>query len=277
MKKSRHDYKEQIIDMYINKTISIDNIGKELGLNRETVTIVLKENNISIRQKQGRYSNFYSFNSKFFEIIDTEEKAYWLGFIYADGYITKKNTMGISLSDIDLSHLEKFKSSLNSTHPINIYKNNSGYNTKNKYCNLQIANTENYSNLVRCGVIPRKTKILTFPNESILPFNLVHHFIRGYFDGDGSVSITKNSYIRKDGSSQKKISCSILGTELFLLTLVNYLPFKQKIYKYKNKDIYFINFAGTKAKQFYEYLYKDVNIYLERKKEKFDKYFLGGK
>lgn len=73
----------------------------------------------------------YSYDEKFFEIIDNEEKSYWLGFIMADGCITK-NKLIISLSEKDKSHLEKFKESIQSTHPIKTYKCQSGYSNVNK-------------------------------------------------------------------------------------------------------------------------------------------------
>ena len=73
----------------------------------------------------------YTLNENFFETIDTEDKAYWLGFIYADGYITKSKTgqhnLGIKLSIKDLAHLQKFALDIKTNKPIGIYKEQTQY------------------------------------------------------------------------------------------------------------------------------------------------------
>nr|DAG90196.1 MAG TPA: endonuclease [Crassvirales sp.] len=61
------------------------------------------------------------FNRDFFSVIDTEEKAYWLGFLYADGFISASgNTVGLSISLKDIDHLKKYNNALNYTKGLNI-------------------------------------------------------------------------------------------------------------------------------------------------------------
>lgn len=50
----------------------------------------------------------YTFNENIFSIIDNEEKAYWLGFLYADGYLTDQGLFGCALQEKDKAHLNKF-------------------------------------------------------------------------------------------------------------------------------------------------------------------------
>ena len=57
-----------------------------------------------------------TFDEHSFDVIDTEEKAYWLGFLYADGNVSNtKNEVGITLQSSDIKHLYKFKTFLKSS------------------------------------------------------------------------------------------------------------------------------------------------------------------
>lgn len=95
-------------------------------------------------------------NSQYFSSIDTEAKAYWLGFIYADGYVTG-DVFGIKLSLKDISHLEKLKKAIESHHKIGTYKSKSGYNDGNEYCSLTINNRSFVTSLLAVGVDYRKS------------------------------------------------------------------------------------------------------------------------
>ena len=124
---------KQIIDLYLSKNKSMAFISRELQIPLYTVRKTLQNNNIAIRN-----NNCYktkSVNEDFFEKIDTPEKAYILGFIYADGYIVNgikgknKDSLGITLSNEDKEHIDKFKKSIDSNHPIRIYKTKYGTNS----------------------------------------------------------------------------------------------------------------------------------------------------
>ena len=115
---------DDIINDYKNG-LSLRKIQAKYHVNRNNISKILKENNIQIRT-QVITSKKYFADETFFDVINTEEKAYWLGFIYADGYITTKRnngnqSLGITLSKSDKEHLEKFKRSIKSNHPINTY------------------------------------------------------------------------------------------------------------------------------------------------------------
>ena len=108
---SKSQFKQYLIDLaieeYINTSIyerSIPKLSDKYGLNRKTITKYLKERNIEITNTHGKVP----FNEEFFDNINTEEKAYWLGFLYADGYISSKDfRIGLSISIKDIEHLEK--------------------------------------------------------------------------------------------------------------------------------------------------------------------------
>jgi predicted XRE-type DNA-binding protein len=249
----------KIISMYQDEGLSKVKIAEQFNVNSSVITRILKSKDIESRGNDF-YRTKYSFNEEFFKEIDSEEKAYWLGFIYADGYVTQDRKLGIRISNDDYNHLEKFKNSINSNHKINVYNCSGGYSkSSNKLCQLVLTSEINYLNLVKNGVEPRKSKILKFPDD--LKKELIRHFIRGYFDGDGSVYTSNTSN-----------GVSFVGTERFLESLKINLPTNSKVnpYKYKNKDIFELKIGGgNNLKEIYNYFYKDSSVFLDRKFEKF--------
>ena len=216
----------------------------------------------------------YFVNQSYFETIDNEWKAYWLGFLYADGYVINQkrngkseNCVGLTLSIKDKNHVQKFLNSLQSDSPVALYKTNyKDYMCAKSY----ITNQKLVQDLCKCGCVPNKSLILTFPTFDIVPQHLLRHFIRGYFDGDGCVSINKESC---------SVIINFLGTKEFLSKLQDILfetcgLRKTKIQQKRGSKAYYIEYGYIYAiKKFYNYLYKDCNIYLERKLNKFDTVF----
>ena len=88
---------------------SINRIANELSIDRNKLSKIMKDTDIEII----RYRRKYALNEAFFEIIDSEEKAYWLGFIAADGCVYRR-TLSINLNIKDKAHLEKLIAILNS-------------------------------------------------------------------------------------------------------------------------------------------------------------------
>lgn len=253
--------------LYTTEQLSVYKISKQYNVHDNTIARVLRENNIEIRN-----NNFYKTkrcNDIFFDTIDSEEKAYWLGFIYADGCITRRkktDAFEIKLSEKDKSHLEKLKNSLQSEHKIGTYVSSCGYNVGKTYCNLSIASQHLVDSLITKGVTYQKTHTLLFPKNHQVPQSLMNHFIRGYFDGDGSVYCLESNGVG---------AISFTGTKDMLEGILNELkqiiPTTSQIYKYKNKDVYDLKIGGYNYfKQCYEFLYNNATLYLERKKNKFE-------
>jgi hypothetical protein len=145
-------------------------MAKMLHKGRQVLTRILKENDIHIRMSD-ETSKRYTFDETFFEKIDTEEKAYWLGFLYADGYITsptaqKNQAFGMNLAIEDKAHVEKFKTSLKATYPIHIYSNAwSSFDNAQDIARLIITSQKAVNDLKKLGCVEAKTKKLTFPTE----------------------------------------------------------------------------------------------------------------
>lgn len=200
----------------------------------------------------------YSCNGNFFQNIDTEEKAYWLGFLYADGSIVESSHhMCLVLSSNDKEHLIEFNKSIESTYPIKI--------ERDKYVKLKISNKHMGDTLISKGCVPRKSLILKFPSCLQVPECLIRHFIRGYFDGDGCICNQLNSknYFRS--------KINILGTYDFLYGITLHLPVENIMVHQRNGyKIHEINIYNKKdIINVMHYLYDDATIYLKRKYNKF--------
>jgi len=141
--------------------------------------------------------SYLSYNENYFEKIDTPEKAYWLGFMYTDGYVTTDHRWGLEIGIIDLEHMKKFLSEFNCNINIKFRQRN---NTSS--CSFQIKNKIMFDNFIRCGVIKNKSSCLEFPTEEILPRHLYSDFIRGLFDGDGSFVFYHYDRVRKDRNNK---------------------------------------------------------------------------
>jgi len=198
----------------------------------------------------------YQVDENFFDEINTEEKSYWLGFLYADGYVIKrKNKYYSGMLIKDKEHMEKYKNDINSNSLILERKDGSFY--------INIYNKIFTKKLMKQGVVPRKTKIIKFPK---LKEDLINHFIRGYFDGDGSITCTEKTL-------NFHICCaSYEFLEQLLIELKNNIDFDRKLKIYERKDGLYniITSSINDINKLYNYLYKDCVVYLERKKEKFD-------
>lgn len=259
------------VEEYINtddRLKSATKIAKKYNLNRKTVLNALKKKNIPIVINR---ATKYTLNEHVFDKIDTEEKAYWLGFLYADGWISSKtNIVGLNLSIKDISHLLKFKDFLNWTGEIKIYDTHQ-FGTKDVHnkagdilqiCEINIGSKILHDALKNAGCAPNKSLILEFPNKTIIPENLLKHFIRGYFDGDGTLGLYKHSI--KNSSLEE--SLMFVGTKPFLEG-VQYVLGKGFLMQKKNcnKLIYRLSYSTKKANIAAEIMYKDSNVHLDRK------------
>lgn len=206
----------------------------------------------------------YKFDENYFKIIDSEEKAYWLGFILADGYINKEGKVGIELSVTDENHLYKFKNCLKSEAPINIYNKNSTFG-KQTNCRFQISNETLYFSLLDLGITIRKT------NEGVLPKitkDLTRHMIRGYFDGNGSFHIKE----LKLTDGYKCRSLNFCGTREILKSIEELSGFSWSWSKRIDNDTNNFQIAIGRfldCSNFLNYMYKDSTIYLDRKYDKY--------
>lgn len=229
-----------------------------------------------VELKKLRYSNR---NHDYFNNIDNENKAYLLGFFIADGYIDN-DRVRIQNSIDDLEIIELFRDELNPDTNICYTNKQKGVKFRKPQCSMGITSKHMVEILKsKYDIVQNKTKNDNFKFDfSTIPENLIRHFIRGYFDGDGSVSFHKNKY----------------NTIFFNFSFVfNSLNFANQIanifestfqiipviYKHTGKTSNWFSLRFNynrnrtlKIKEIYEYFYKDSNIYLSRKNLKFKQY-----
>lgn len=174
------DIEKQIREGY-TRGFSSNKMSEVTGLSVPTVIRILNESNMLRKRPK------YECNHHYFDDIDTEEKAYWLGFIAADGCVHEATKSGaaklsVRLGSKDEDHLYKLRDALESTHRIFEYKRPSGYGNTSVSI-LDITSNVLAAALTKHGVGPRKTFTLQWP-QHLLP-ELMHHYLRGYVDGDG--------------------------------------------------------------------------------------------
>lgn len=257
---SENTIKQIIID-YKDNFLSQQKISKKLNISIDSVIKYLKINKVAIRE-QSYARREYSIDENFFEKIDTEEKAYWLGFLYADGCAYKRlYLVNITLSSIDIEHLEKFKNSIKTNKLISTKQVSSGYSPKSKASSLRIQNKKMFYDVVKQGCHPAKSLILKFPTEEQVPTCLIRHFIRGYFDGDGYISIANRKNLRKD------YEVGFSGNYEFLNKLSDILSQNNiNMHLSKDKTIFRLRCGGRKkVLKYLNWIYQDANVYLDRK------------
>jgi hypothetical protein len=219
------------------------------------------------------YTGIYTCNENFFS-YDTPESFYIAGFIAADGSLQQRQyskILKICLSDKDLAHLEKIKLALDSDHIIKIYdvKPSKLVITTHKCAELSITSNQIYDDLQRFNIMPNKTFTYNMP-EWLINHSMVHHFMRGYFDGDGTIS-----------TSSKQGGFNILGTKSFLAQYRTILENNCKLNHNKicvKGNVFSLSYGGRHMMcKLYQFLYRDATICLDRKQIKFSgfHYILG--
>jgi len=201
----------------------------------------------------------YHVNEYFFDDLN-EKSVYWLGFLYADGYVRMKDgksgEMKLKLKDTDKNHIEKFLLDIESEAPIKC-----GIDNKSKFCSVSVNSTYMVKKLFTLGCVNNKTFKILLPE---LNDEIMCHFIRGYFDGDGSISKIKGKWDK----------VSIAGNQNFIESLKKYLlKFDvSKINIYTQGKIKILSITNiSDIIKFKKIIYNNDTISLERKKNKFDK------
>ncbi len=213
------------------------------------VVFILERNGEKTRSR-----NKYNINLRYFKNIDNENKAYWLGFITADGYISyaykKYGIIGLELKQSDKTHIEKFAKELNYDGAIKYRKNKKSY-----YVAIYAPKLVN--DLVKLGITNNKSKVVK-PCEQI-PNELLRHYWRGVFDGDGSISI----------SQKESRMMTLTGNEFMTQGIKSFLlksGIKTKAKIYKDRNHFSASYGGRWiVTEIINLLYKGANIYLERK------------
>jgi len=292
--------KDKLIELYVVKRMSLTDIGRIAGCTRVNVHYKLKRFGIKARSKtaartlaldQGkikttRIDEFgdeneityqkIRYNENFFKVWSSE-MAYVLGLIYTDGNLhIRKYKSGYQLGILafaqkDKELVEKFLQLMDCDAKIRFKKRKEFKNTTaGELYYFSIGNNDIANDLMQLGITPDKSLNMTFPD---IPKEYLRHFIRGIFDGDGSVYIENKKYIRVKLLSGSKQFIHSLNQSLIEAGF----PVRP-IYggTESSKNAFFIRYnSDDDVAKFYDYIYSGVNqnIYYSKKKEIFLNHF----
>lgn len=246
---------------YING-YSINQLCDKYKLAHNTITKAFKRHHKELKYKENKTGyNKYKFDITFFEKIDSEAKAYILGFICADGCIYTGNQnflLRININKKDIEVIEYIKHSLLSNNPIKYLHNNS--------IDIKFFSRKLISDLKILGCTERKSLTLQIPN---INDNLLRHFLRGYFDGDGCITYT----ILNNRSKHFSISSSHDFCKQLQVKIKTVFNLDMQVYK-RDKISILSSTKYSTIKKLYEIMYKDCSFFLKRKKQKFEELFL---
>lgn len=243
-------------------------IAKEEGVDVQVIYRLLKNQNVPSRGNVR-----YSHKRDYFRVIDTEAKAYFLGLFFADGCILDhwgrgQRQMSIGLTKQDSYLIERFRQELEYTGPI--YEMPYYGTEYDNLHSLRIISEDLCTDLGKLGATSRKSLTLAWLKPDTVPHHLMHHFIRGFMDGDGWTSVCQ-------GKTEESwnITIGFCGTQGFLTGLNTHLSHAigvsadRKVGKDRTKQIYRLAYTGNHlAYKIAEYLYKDATICMERKRDK---------
>ncbi len=209
-----------------------------------------------------RFKQKYFFNDHYFDVIDNEAKAYFLGLIYADGCIMDNRNFRILLEASDFYIIDKFVKLLEINKEAKLIKRKYKGEYR-EYVDFGTSNKVFYNSLVSKGVKENKSIFCEFPTKEQVPKEYINHFIRGVFDGDGCVGIY--------GKKKTRLRINISGTSELLTEICNILHennINSRVSKYKGKNCYQLQISdNNQAIEFCKFIYKnsDTTLCLKRK------------
>jgi DNA-binding transcriptional regulator WhiA len=212
------------------------------------------------RRRSGDVRRRYHFNERYFCRLDSANSCYWLGFLFADGSISEvSNALRVNLQASDAAHLQALLMDLETTSHQVKYKVTSGHSV----AGIAITSLYLRQDLASWGMAQPKNERQIPP----MPQQFKRHFIRGYFDGDGSISV-HGTLKREDWkASIVSTSHSMVGQ---IASAILEVAIPCSIYSPTNTNLWYLSIGGNQVKRFGQWLYTDASRYLTRKKERFD-------
>jgi len=250
--------------------ISSLKIGIEFNVNNQTIINVLRRHGIPIRG----YSPYSLEHPDYFDNIDTEPQAYWLGFLAADGCIPSDgNRLQVALQRSDRRHLERFRGDIGADNPI--------YDTlvRGKYPTSKIAISSQAltDGLRRHGLCRNKSLNLQWADD--IQWYLWPHYMRGFTDGDGGFYTSLNKYT----GGLNYMFCVWCASDQFLnkfqevlvraCSLPNLDPYVRRDKPDRSRMLAYC--GRCQVRRIFDYLYKDATVWLPRKRDNVEKLLRG--
>jgi hypothetical protein len=267
-----HKYSPSQWDTIVQEAVESDDyrsVASRYGVTVEGLTYQVKKRGLFSPRAIGAPRK-HTLAVDFFDTLN-ERSAYWLGFIMADGGVYKTSTLykspnrlTLNVSVKDEGHLQKFINDIRSTAKIETYIPKGTYSTA-PMSRVSINSVGLCRSLNNYGVVERKTGKECLPHN--IPDKLVRHFVRGYFDGDGTIVVYSERYRSYFSIIGNRAILSYIQVHLVSDCGLNYT----KLTKEPDVEgLYYLAYGGRQQLQrIYDYLYSGADVFLERKKEKF--------
>lgn len=254
---------DQILEMGLEGKTPIQ-ISKELNLPYGTVGCILSTNNIKFRPQHN--------NVRYFQTIDNHTKAYFLGFIAADGCLQDNGNgslgLSITIHNQDRHLLKRLKLELDSNLTLMTITTKMSHSEELKdHIRLALFNKNLYEDIVKYGITPRKS--LTLINVLVnIPSEFRKSFILGYFDGNGSVIFQNQVHIKNNKSYPSHgLTIMIRSTKELLSGIVEELDLKD--YGLSFDKTWKLLFSKKEEIVKLFDCYKNLDIFLPRKRDRF--------
>lgn len=272
---SENDELNMIKDNYENR-LSFNQLQKKYHVSAQRITKIFAKYGLVVQKNI--HKGKYSFDRNFF-FQENAHLAYFLGWVSSDGYIqTNSNVIGIEIKQSDRKVLEDIREAMKYTRPIiDFERKERGNGVFSKFI---LENKEIKELLInKYNIIPRKSSKDFCFNFSNLNKEFWKDYIRGYFDGDGCIKITGVSLTFQIDCTSLKM---LLAIEKALKEIDNsiYLSITRRDPQERNtKDninsklpLFRLYGYGGNAKKVFDIIYKDADIYLQRKYDRYLQY-----
>lgn len=249
------DYVAEAAALYLGGAGTVA-LAKQFGCAPSGMWGHLKKFGVELRPRQK-----HSYDHSFFDSIDSESKAYFLGLLYADGSNNESSySVELALAESDLDILQSFKKAIRYTGEIKLRHHNP--KDAQRHFRMTLCGKALCATLARIGCGQRKSKTLVYPS---VPAELDRHFIRGYFDGDGSVYLAKFK-----PSHTRQCNIAMISTESFCKSIAEKINaatgMQGKFRKAGNCDMWYVAYAGNgRGRAIRSYFYDDATVFGGRK------------
>lgn len=257
------EVKNDVVNYYKNNVVKISECAIKFGLSDPTIIKILDEAGVE-RHKRAKINN-PNMREDYFEVIDTELKAYFLGLIITDGNVyiddsvaNRQASISITQAEKDVEILKIFLDELNSNTRV-------GHDGRGA-CQAAIRSNIMANDLEKYGVVPNKTLISYLPK---IDDEFMRPLLLGVLDGDGSITSTFTA------QKKHKHAISFCGSHTLMCDISEYISNKLdvnavRVYDYSDRhlsevkwqSIHDVNIIG-------DWLYTGATIYLQRKREIF--------
>lgn len=249
------EQEDTVCDLYINNHYSKRRISEITSLNTNIISKILADKKVPLRNH-----GVCEFDENYFDSIDTQNKAYLLGFLFADGCIQKNNVVSIVVHEKDIEILHYLKSELSASNTISRIKhltnNGCSFHVRINFCSKHMCDS-----LIKLGCNRNKTRDLKFPN---IPEEYKWHFIRGFMDGDGCISL-------RNRNGRKYLSLSFTGTNDMMNSLKKLFVIDNRVTFYRGAYSLHIG-KKTDIIRILSLIYENSQLYLSRKYEKYQEF-----